>query len=119
VFEPSEPNSLSAFIIKEIRARGAERTHHQHAYSYQLVTAILGLFFGKNVCQSAPTHQGFRTPLTESLTAVERWVVRNWVLIRGRSCWWLPAAGSDFVCCAHSNSLTPQVSLVVQSSTPY
>ena len=59
MFEASKPNSLKAFIIKEMRAKGAERTHRQYAYSYQLVTAILSVFFGKNVC-------GLHRPIKDS-----------------------------------------------------
>jgi len=50
MFEASERNSLSAFIIKEMRAKGAERTHRYYPYYYQLVAEILRLVFGKNVC---------------------------------------------------------------------
>ena len=55
---PSEPNSINAFIISEVWAKGAERTHRFYPYYYQLVPEILGLFSERMVALGA-TPQGF------------------------------------------------------------
>jgi len=48
MFEPSEPNSVNALVIKEMRADAEERTHRNHPPCYQWVTAILSLIFEEN-----------------------------------------------------------------------
>jgi hypothetical protein len=48
MFEPSEPNSVNALVIKDMRADARERTHRDHPPCYQWVTAILSLIFEEN-----------------------------------------------------------------------